>query len=215
MFTSRAFHSSAAMPASPPVQAASSHAQSMQAGVDGCCLHIPRWYYEDQLRQVVEQMERAAINPAILPSAAPTPHCSPATPVTRVISRTSTTMHRTASVVSQSRQWPSEARDAAQAVRRPSQRVRVATPVPTIATAKPAHRPIRISKRPTAAIEADWHEHISGKHEGMHTKALSDKQDAGSDSVLTAGLDMRRVKLLERANVQHWLDRPHSSTVMP
>ena len=248
LFTSRAFHSSAAAPLT--LDTASSHSSSLSsslsAGVDGCCLHIPRWYYEDQLRQVVEQMERASIdnnnnnnnnnnsstkhhrpsNQVVpLNPAAPTPHSSPATPATRTVSRTTTTIHlmqpQSGSMpLSHSHQRPTGTLQQAVngADRRPSnKRVRVPTPVPHAAPAAAStrvsqpHQQTVLTKRLASTSEAEWEVELTKHEVGLLGHEGGEKGDDIQCAGVSVGMDLRRVKLLEMAKVQQKVDRPHSS----
>ena len=216
VFTSRAFHSSAGAPSTAPSLSHSASAP-LPAGVDGCCLHIPRWYYEDQLRQVVEQMDKATINSKQPHShtAAATPYSSPITVTTRTVSRTSTLLHRPSSLIVGSQP---EQRAAVGQVERPSnKRVRVPTPVPKFAPSANGSGSVRAQLQQTAAVsskrlastsEGEWDDKPTREDEADCEKV---DDGAGSVSMVSAGMDLRRVKLLEIAKLQQRLDRPLSS----
>ena len=197
LFTSRCFHSSAAC--KPLVGSASSSA------VDGGRSQVPKWYYEDQLRRVVEQMDRSSIpDPSNSAAAAPTPPPSPVPSVPRPVGRSRVTIHRLIT--------PATQRAQPEVARKTDKRVRVPTPVPAraaIVSAPPQQRQSESSQR---LDTGEWEFGVR-KSECMVRGEGSDKVDEGSvGGLVSVGMDVRRVKLLEMALLQQQqVDQPRKS----
>ena len=201
--TSRAFHSSASH--TPP------------AGMDDCA-YIPRFVYEDALRQVVEQMDRASLADTNsrsarinslppLASAAPSPHSSPVSPVARTVSRAARIVHR----LQQPSLCSEQEMTVTSAEWRSGKRPRVAAPIPRVPTVAPRPtQPQPQQQQPRSSIQAVWQLELTWHEEGREGVDEADEAAAGASlSAVRVGMDLRRVKLLEMAKME--LPPPHSA----